>query len=247
MSMRPKVAFFDFASCEGCQLQIANLEDELLDVLSLIEPVNFREVMTERSDDYAVAFIEGACTRPHDEERLKEIRSHAAILVAYGACAHLGGVNCMKNFFDQDQVRAYVYGDKAAWFDTYPARPISAVVKVDAVIPGCPVDKKEVVATVKALLMGKALRLSDNPVCVECKLAENVCVFEKGLTCLGPVTRAGCGAVCPSFGNKCLGCRGLVDNPNLNAHKGLLQERGLTVEQLLNSFRMFDGYFEVAR
>ena len=247
MSMRPKVAFFDFTSCEGCQLQIANLEDELLDVLSLIEPVNFREVMTERSDDYAVAFIEGACTRPHDEERLKEIRSHAAILVAYGACAHLGGVNCMKNFFDQDQVRAYVYGDKAAWFDTYPARPISAVVKVDAVIPGCPVDKKEVVATVKALLMGKALRLSDNPVCVECKLAENVCVFEKGLTCLGPVTRAGCGAVCPSFGNKCLGCRGLVDNPNLNAHKGLLQERGLTVEQLLNSFRMFDGYLEVAK
>ncbi|MDP2900426.1 MAG: NADH:ubiquinone oxidoreductase [Candidatus Bathyarchaeota archaeon] len=247
MSMRPKVAFFDFASCEGCQLQIANLEDELLDVLSLIEPVNFREVMTERSDDYAVAFIEGACTRPHDEERLKEIRSHAAILVAYGACAHLGGVNCMKNFFDQDQVRAYVYGDKAAWFDTYPARPISAVVKVDAVIPGCPVDKNEVLATVKALLMGKTPRLPDYPVCVECKLAENVCVFEKGLTCLGPVTRAGCGAVCPSFGNKCLGCRGLVDNPNLNAHKGLLQERGLTVDQLLNSFRMFDGYLEVAK
>jgi sulfhydrogenase subunit delta len=245
--MRPKVAFFDFASCEGCQLQIANLEDELLDLVGAVELVNFREVMTERSDDYAVAFIEGACTRPQDEERLKEIRSHAAILVAYGACAHLGGVNCMKNFFDQDKVRAYVYGDKAGWFDTYPARPISAVVKVDAVIPGCPVDKKEVVATVTALLMGKTPRLRDYPVCVECKLSENVCVFEKGLTCLGPVTRAGCGAVCPSFGNKCLGCRGLVDNPNLNAHKGLLQERGLTVDQLLNSFRMFDGYLEVAK
>jgi sulfhydrogenase subunit delta len=245
--MRPKVAFFDFASCEGCQLQIANLEDELLDLVGAVELVNFREVMTERSDDYAVAFIEGACTRPQDEERLKEIRSHAAILVAYGACAHLGGVNCMKNFFDQDKVRAYVYGDKAGWFDTYPARPISAVVKVDAVIPGCPVDKKEVVATVTALLMGKTPRLPDYPVCVECKLSENVCVFEKGLTCLGPVTRAGCGAVCPSFGNKCLGCRGLVDNPNLNAHKGLLQERGLTVDQLLNSFRMFDGYLEVAK
>jgi sulfhydrogenase subunit delta len=121
------------------------------------------------------------------------------------------------------------------------------VVKVDAVIPGCPVDKKEVVATVTALLMGKTPRLPDYPVCVECKLSENVCVFEKGLTCLGPVTRAGCGAVCPSFGNKCLGCRGLVDNPNLNAHKGLLQERGLTVDQLLNSFRMFDGYLEVAK
>jgi sulfhydrogenase subunit delta len=245
--MRPKVAFFDFASCEGCQLQIANLEDELLDLVGAVELVNFREVMTERSDDYAVAFIEGACTRPHDEERLKEIRSHAAILVAFGACAHLGGVNCMKNFFDQDRVRANVYGDKAEWFDTYPARPISAVVKVDAIIPGCPVDKKEVVATVTALLMGRTPRLPDYPVCVECKLAESVCVFEKGLTCLGPVTRAGCGAVCPSFGNKCLGCRGLVDNPNLNAHKGLLQERGLTVDQLLNSFRMFDGYLEVAK
>ena len=90
--MKPKVAFFDFASCEGCQLQIANLEDELLDVLGLVELVNFREVMTERSDDYAIAFVEGAITRPHDEERIRAIRAQAAILVAYGACAHLGGV-----------------------------------------------------------------------------------------------------------------------------------------------------------
>ena len=245
--MRPRVAFFDFASCEGCPLQIANLEDELLDVLALIEPVNFREIMTERSEDYLVAFIEGACTRPHDEDRLKDIRSKAAIVVAYGACAHLGGINCQKNYFDQDKVRRYVYGDKAAWFDTYLARPISAVIKVDAVIPGCPVDKKEVVETVKALLMGKTLRLPEYPVCVECKLAENVCVFEKGLTCLGPVTMAGCRAVCPTWGNKCIGCRGLVVNPNLNAHKQILQEHGLTVEQMLNSFRMFDGYLEVAK
>jgi len=245
--MKPKIAFFDFASCEGCQLQIANLEDELLDVLNLVEVVNFREVMTEKADDYAIAFVEGAITRPHDEERLKAIRAQAAILVAYGACAHLGGVNCMKNYFDQDKVRAAVYGDKAGWFDTYPARPLSAVVKVDAVIPGCPVDKKEVVRTIKALLMGKTPRLPEYPVCVECKLAENVCVFEKGLTCLGPVTVAGCGALCPSFGNKCIGCRGLVANPNVNAHKQILQERGLTVEQMLNSFRMFDGYLEVAK
>jgi len=216
-------------------------------LIGLIEPVNFREIMTERSEDYLVAFIEGACTRPHDEDRLKDIRSKAAIVVAYGACAHLGGINCQKNYFDQDKVRRYVYGDKAAWFDTYLARPISAVIKVDAVIPGCPVDKKEVVETVKALLMGKTLRLPEYPVCVECKLAENVCVFEKGLTCLGPVTMAGCRAVCPTWGNKCIGCRGLVVNPNLNAHKQILQEHGLTVEQMLNSFRMFDGYLEVAK
>ena len=245
--MKPKVAFFDFASCEGCQLQIANLEDELLSVLGLVEVVNFREVMTERSDDYAIAFVEGAITRPQDEERIKAIRAQAAVLVAFGACAHLGGVNCMKNFMDQDKVRAYVYGDKAAWFDSYPARPLSAVVKVDAVIPGCPVDKKEVLETIKSLLMGKSTRLPDYPVCVECKLAENVCVFEKGLTCLGPVITAGCHAVCPSFGNKCIGCRGLVTNPNVNAHKQILQERGLTVEQLLNSYRMFQGYNEVAK
>lgn len=245
--MKPRVAFFDFASCEGCQLQIANLEDELLDVLGHIEVVNFREIMTEKSDEYAIAFIEGAITRPYDEERVKAIRERAAILVAFGACAHLGGVNCMKNFFDQGEIRRYVYGDKADWFDTYPARPVSAVVKVDAVIPGCPVDKKEVVETIKALLMGKRLRLPEYPVCVECKLAENICVFEKGLTCLGPVTTAGCGARCPTWGNKCIGCRGLVVNPNVNAHKQILQEHGLTVEQMLNSFRMFDGYLEVSK
>jgi sulfhydrogenase subunit delta len=126
--MRPKVAFFDFASCEGCQLQIANLEDELLDLVGAVELVNFREVMTERSDDYAVAFIEGACTRPQDEERLKEIRSHAAILVAYGACAHLGGVNCMKNFFDQDKVRGLTPiqpGRSARWSRWTPSSPVA--------------------------------------------------------------------------------------------------------------------------
>jgi coenzyme F420-reducing hydrogenase gamma subunit len=245
--MKPKIAVFEFSSCEGCQLMFANLEDEILEVLGAVEIVNFREIMTEKGDDYQIAFVEGAITRESEIERLKKIREQAKVLVSLGACAHLGGVNCMKNHQDQGEVRRYVYRERAEWFDTIPARPLSAAVPVDYAVPGCPVDKKELLEVTKSLLLGKKPSLPDYPVCVECKMAENICVFDKGMTCLGPVTRAGCGAVCPTFGNKCEGCRGLVDNPNVNSHKQVLQEHGLSVQQILNSFRMFEGYLEVAR
>jgi sulfhydrogenase subunit delta len=100
---------------------------------------------------------------------------------------------------------------------------------------------------VTAVALGKPPRIPDYPVCVECKLAENVCVYDKGMVCLGPVTRAGCGAICPTYGNKCIGCRGLISDPNLNAEKDLLAERGLTVEDVLKEFRMFDGLTEVSK
>jgi len=146
-----------------------------------------------------------------------------------------------------DEVLEYVYGEDAKYFDTIPARPLSAVVPVDHAVPGCPVDRTEFLEVTKALLLGKKPPIPNYSVCVECKMKANVCVFDKGMTCLGPVTRAGCGAICPTYGNKCEGCRGLVDDPNLDSHKEVLQEHGLTVEQMLNSFRMFIGYSEVAK
>ncbi len=246
--MKPKVAFFDFTSCEGCQLDALNLEaQEVLDLINAVDIVNFREAKTEREDNYEIAFVEGSISREAEIPRLQEIRSQAKVVVAFGACAGIGGINCLKNHLPMEEALRIVYGKDAKNYDTIPARPINAVIPVDYYVRGCPPITAELLKVTKALLLGKKPEIPTYPVCVECKLAENVCVFEKGLTCLGPVTRAGCGAVCPSFGNKCLGCRGLVDNPNLNAHKGLLQERGLTVEQLLNSFRMFDGYLEVAK
>ncbi|PIU55441.1 MAG: NADH:ubiquinone oxidoreductase [Deltaproteobacteria bacterium CG07_land_8_20_14_0_80_38_7] len=236
---KPKVAFFDFAGCEGDQLQIANLEENLLELLGHVEVVSFREIMKEHSDDYDIAFIEGSCTRPSDEERLREIRKNAKVVVAIGSCATNGGINSLKNARPLDQVRKDVYGDKAELFETYAARPIDAVITVDYKVHGCPITKDEFLKVCKALLTGQKFSPSNYPVCVECKLAENVCVFENGQTCVGPVTRAGCGACCVSEGAICWGCRGLVDNPNKDSHKDVLDKYGLTAEEIINKFNMY--------
>ena len=167
--MKPKVAFFDFTSCEGCQLTVVDSLQTHLDLLDAVEIVQFREAMTEKSEDYLVAFVEGSISRESDEARLKQIRDQAAVLVALGACAHLGGVNTIRNAMPLEDVRQYVYGDKADWYETYPARPLSAVVKVDAFIPGCPIDREEFIEVVKALLAGRKPPIPDYPMCVECK------------------------------------------------------------------------------
>jgi len=240
--MKPKVAFFDFTSCEGCQLTVVDSLQTHLDLLNVVEIVQFREAISERGEDYAIAFVEGSITRELDEERLKKIREQAAVLVALGACAHIGGVNAIKNLAPLDDVRKYVYGDKAEWYATYAARPLSAVVKVDAFIPGCPIDREEFIRVVKAALLGKKPPIPDYPLCVECKLKENVCLFHKGGFCLGPITRAGCGAICPTYGDGCEGCRGAITNPNRDAMKNVLAEHGLTVDQVMARMTMFNAY-----
>jgi len=239
---KPKVAFFDFACCEGCQLTVVDSLQTHVDLLDAVEIVQFREALTEKGEDYQIAFIEGSCTRQSDEARLEKIREQADVVVALGACAHLGGVNALKNLHPLEEVRRYVYGDKADWYETYEARPIGAVIEVDAVIPGCPIDREEFIRVVKALLLGKKPPVPDYPVCVECKLKENVCLFQIGKFCLGPVTRAGCGAICPTHGDGCEGCRGFIPHPNENAMKDVLAEAGLTVEEVLSRMTMFNTY-----
>lgn len=243
--MKPRIAIFDFGCCEGCQLQLVNLEEQLLDLVGLVDVRQWREAMSEHADDYDIALVEGSITRQSEIPRLEAIRKQARVLVALGACAHIAGVNAMKNHAPMQDALTTVYGDKATWFDTMPARPLSAVVPVDLAIPGCPIDRAELLEVVKALLMGKTPSLPTYPVCVECKMAENTCVFDLGLTCMGPVTRAGCRAVCPSNGNRCLGCRGLVPEPNVNAHQDVLAEHGRTVEGILAEYGMFGSFVEV--
>jgi sulfhydrogenase subunit delta len=240
---KPKVAFFDFASCEGCQLTVVDALQTHLELVDAVEIVQFREAMTEKGEDYQIAFVEGSCTRKEDEARLKRIRARADIVVALGACAHTGGVNALKNLQPSlQEVRQYVYGDRWDWYESYPARPISAVIEVDAAIPGCPIDRFEFLETVKTVLLGMKPALPDQPLCVECKLKENVCLFDKGGTCLGPITRAGCDAICPTYGDGCEGCRGLIPHPNENAMQDVLEKAGLTVEQLLSKMTMFNAY-----
>ncbi len=228
MSARPKVAFFEFTSCEGCQLTVIDSLQNHPELLDAVEIVQFREAMSERGEDYQVVFIEGSCSRPADEARLRDIRSKAAVVIALGACACLGGINAIRNRQDLSDVRAYVYGEHADWYDTYPARPIQDVIPVDGFIPGCPIDRDEFVRAVTHLLQGRMPQIPDHPLCIECKLKENICVYQRGKTCLGPITRAGCDAICPTYGDGCEGCRGLIPSPNIAWLKTVLAEHGMS-------------------
>lgn len=229
---KPRIAFFDFTSCEGCQLTVIDALQTHPELLDAVEIVEFREAMSERSDDYQIAFIEGSCTRSSDEARLQRIRANAGIVVALGACAHLGGVNAIRNRQPLEDVRQYVYGDKAHWYDTYEPRAIDKVIGVDVVIPGCPIDRVEFVSTVKALLQGRMPEPPDYPLCIECRALENVCVYDRAQVCLGPVVRAGCGAICPAYGVGCDGCRGLIGDARMAVLQAVLQEHGLSQEAI---------------
>ena len=253
---KPKIAFFEFTSCEGCQLTVIDSLQTHPELLEVVDIVQFREAMTEQGEDYQIAFIEGSCVRQRDADRLARIRQQAQIVVALGACAHLAGVNAIRNRQDLKQITQEVYSDVASpgqpaspahvrpdLLDVFPAaRPISAVVPVDAVLPGCPIDREEFVRVTRQLLQGRQPQIPDYPLCVECKLRENVCLFQRGKTCLGPVIRAGCGAICPSFGDGCEGCRGLITDPNLESMRAVLAEAGRAADDLLPGFTMFGTY-----
>jgi sulfhydrogenase subunit delta len=246
--MKPRVAFFDFTSCEGCQLDTLNIEPgELLDLVAAVDIVNFREVKTIRSDDYDIAFIEGSISRESEIPRIKKIREQAKILIALGACACIGGINCLKNNLPMDEALKIVYGEDAKYYDTIPARPVNAVVPVDYYVRGCPPQPAELIKVVKALLLGKNPDIPNYPVCVQCKMAGNICVFERGMTCMGPVTRAGCNAICVTAGRHCWGCRGLVDEPNIDSEQDILKKYGLTPKQVIEKFDIYNRYSEVTK
>jgi coenzyme F420-reducing hydrogenase gamma subunit len=241
---KPKVAFFDFACCEGCQLQVANLEEDVIGLTKLVDVVEFREVLTSNGkiDQYDISFIEGSITRKADEERLRNIRDRSKLLVAYGQCAVSGGINRIKNQWqNMEDVKKEVYGShyNMPHLDTYPTKGVDEVVKVDLYIPGCPVNRDEFLRVVKELVIGKIPRLPNHPVCVECKLKENICLFDYSIVCLGPLARAGCGAICPSNGVACEACRGTIDNPNKNAMHEILQKYNFTIEEIKRKINIF--------
>jgi sulfhydrogenase subunit delta len=239
---KPRVAFFDFSCCEGCQLCAIDLTPEqLLDLIAVVDIVEFREAISEKAGDqgYDIAIVEGSITRDSDIPRLQKIRDTAKILITLGACSTIGGINALKNFQTKEEYQQDVYPDDPTKYETAKARAIHEIVKVDAFIPGCPIDTGEFVRVVKNLVLGKDPAIPTYPVCVECKKNENVCVYEKGIQCLGPVTRAGCGARCPSNGGYCFGCRGIIPEPNLKSQKDVMQKYDLTFEQMLHKFKLF--------
>ncbi|MHC4072740.1 MAG: NADH-quinone oxidoreductase subunit B family protein [Planctomycetota bacterium] len=235
-----RVGVFDFTGCEGCELQLANKENSLLDFLSLLEVVNFREVSSDRGQDYDVALVEGNISRADEVERIKDIRAKAKVLVAMGSCACFGGVNQQKNRFDLNDVVKEVYGEHAV--ETGRVKRIADVVKVDLEIPGCPVSKEEVERIIVNVVTGADIKIPKYPVCVECKQTINTCVVDLGQICLGSVTRAGCDAVCPTGKVGCLGCRGPAEDANYDALKEILMEKGHPESAIVERLRFYGGF-----
>jgi len=242
MMKAPKIAFFDFSCCEGCQLQMANLGDFLLDILEIVDLVEFRETMSEKWEGvYDLAVVEGSITTPHDVERIKKIRQRSKTLIAYGSCATIGGINGMKNNFDLREIKNYTYGEEARFFETIPTRPVHEVVQVDYFVHGCPIYPPEFVEVLKCALNDLPYSVPDVAVCVECKFNENVCLYERGITCLGPITRAGCNSWCINNGNLCYGCRGIVTNPNRQGFKDVLERYHMDLDFIIKRMDMYNS------
>lgn len=244
--IRPRAAFFSFGSCEGCQLQVLSSEETLLELLAAVEPVNFREAIDDRRDDYEIAFVEGSVIRPDDVEEIRRIRTRSRILVALGACACLGGVNAMRNRRAATELAREVYGGRRhGVFEALSASPLSAVVQVDYEIRGCPIDRTEFLEAVRSLLAGTVPYAPPYAVCVQCTLRGTPCLLEHGMPCLGAVARAGCDAVCPAYGAPCEACRGVHDCPNFEALGEAFARHGMARTLAAEKLQLFNDYREV--
>ena len=235
---KPTVAVYKFSSCDGCQLSLLNLEDELLDLAGAVEIAYFLEA-TRRvlPGPYDIGLVEGSVTTPHEAERIVEIRSQVRTLVALGTCATAGGIQALRNFTSVDDLAFKVYEYPEYLHVLEKATPIAQHVKVDLELWGCPVNKYQVLEVVAALLQNRKPALPAHSVCLDCKRNGTVCVeVAAGIPCLGPVTRTGCGAICPASGRGCYGCFGPAPNAEFQTYARLLhsQERypGETVHLL---------------
>jgi coenzyme F420-reducing hydrogenase gamma subunit len=237
---KPKVAVFGFTGCEGCQLQLANNEHNLKDLFALIEVVDFRLISSDKLGGYEIAFIEGSITTEEEVEAVKEIRAQAKVLIAMGACACLGGVNNLRSRFELPQVTSEVYGKHP--IETGSVRRVADVVPVDLELPGCPISKIEFEWLVRQLILGIEPQFPRYPVCVECKQRISTCVMDMGTLCLGPITQAGCDAICPRNRAGCWGCRGPVEEANYNSMVAVLREHGFSDAEIAERASFFNAF-----
>ena len=240
---RPRVGFFEFTSCEGCQLQLLNDEERLVPFLDLVEIVAFREAMSTTGGPCDIAFIEGSISCEEEIGRLRAIREEANVVVAFGSCACFGGINQLRNRCDLPGALAKSYNSCQLPVTPLPeVLPLAAVIEVDLKIYGCPVHKGEVERIVCDLALGKRAGTIKYPVCMECSARGTICLYELGQICLGPVTRGGCGAWCPGEGAPCLGCRGAAEAANVDRLQQIIGERELSEEEFLDRLAMFGGF-----
>ncbi len=238
--MKPKIGLFGLTGCAGCQLSVLFIEDILFDILDKVELVNaifFKEKNKEKCD---IAIVGGLVADKHDLERLKKIRKNCKTLIALGACAVHGNVPSMKNFMNKRSVERAAYNSTKHLNQVKPT-PLSEHVKIDFFIPGCPPSRNEIIKYIKDILLEKKLVENKKSVCFECNLKENECLLNKGKPCLGPLTRAGCNALCPSHGKECTGCRGPIEDGNIEEIKKLFKDKGIDPKRFVDKINKYAG------
>jgi len=239
----PKLAVWKFASCDGCQLSLLDLEDELLTLAGAVELAEFREATSSVVEGpYDLSLVEGSITTPHDAERIQEVRRASRAVVTIGACATAGGVQALRNFADVNEFVAAVYASPEYISTLETSTPIAAHIPVDFELHGCPVNKHQLLEVVTAFLHGRRPGIPSTSVCTECKRRNLVCVtVAHGTPCLGPVTHAGCGALCPAYNRGCYGCFGPMETPNTEALVPLLRNLGMTDRGVERVFQTFNA------
>lgn len=241
---KPKVAVFKFASCDGCQLSLLDLEDELLAIAGEIELAYFPEATRAvLRGPYDIGLVEGSVTTHHDAERIQQVRRQCRTLVTLGACATAGGIQALRNWKDVDEFIAVVYASPQFISTLKLSTPIAEHVPVDFELRGCPISKAHLVELIAATLIGRKPNIPTYSVCIECKRKSQVCVLvARGLPCLGPVTQAGCGALCPAYDRACFGCFGPMESANTAALAAQFRVLGQSEAQIARAFRGFNAW-----
>ena len=246
---RPKLAVWKFASCDGCQLSLLDCEDELLAVAKRLDIAYFPEASSRMvRGPYDLSLVEGSVTTADDARRIIKVRRDSKFLVTIGACATAGGIQALRNFKSVKALTAVVYA-RPEYIDTLErSTPIAAHVRVDFELRGCPINKRQLLEVIQAYLVGRKPNVPAYSVCVECKRRGTVCVMvAKGTPCLGPVTQAGCGAICPAYARGCYGCFGPAETPNTAALSDRWRELGVTPEDLQRAYRGINAFAEAFR
>ena len=241
---KPRVAVFKFASCDGCQLSLLDAEDELLGVAGAVEIAYFPEASRAMSKGpYDIGLVEGSITTHHDAERIQQVRRQCNVLVTIGACATAGGIQALRNSQDVDEFVRVVYATPQFISTLKLSTPIAEHVPVDFELRGCPISKHQLVELISATLAGRKPAVPTYSVCMECKRRGNVCLaVAEGIACMGPVTQAGCSAICPSFHRGCYGCYGPMETPNTQALTNQFRVLGQTDQQIARAFRGFNAW-----
>ncbi len=241
-----KLAVWKFASCDGCQLSLLDCEDELLALADRVQIARFGEASSVAiKGPYDLSLVEGSITTPHDAERIREVRRQSRYLVTIGACATAGGVQALRNFADVKQFTSIVYATPECIATLDRSTPIAAHVKVDFELRGCPINKAQLLDVISSLLASRTPSTPAHPVCVECKLRGTVCVMvARGVPCLGPITHAGCGAICPAYARGCYGCYGPSDRPNIASLMRQWSEAGASRDEIVRMLRTFNAAAE---